>query len=617
MSGIVGIVGAREPVEARVIVAMRDRLAHRGPDDAGIAFSRDGHTAFGHRRLAIVDPSPGGHQPMQNRSRTLLVTCDGLVSNFREIGTELARAGYVFTTRSDTEVLLAAFEHCGLDAVERLRGTFAFAMWSEEMHECVLVRDRLGLKPLSYAVVGSTLYFASEATALHVIPELHKDLDPAGLGDYLAYGYVPGGRSIWRGVQKLVPGHFLVFSGGEPILRRYWTPPPSPDPRTPADRDTLRSALEEAVRQASVADTPVAALLSGGLASSTVAALMPAGGEPTSSYTIDFDDRAPEATPGRLVAEHLKTDHHERRLSRDLSPAALSRVIAAFDEPIGDASIVAAYLIAEEVARDMKVVLADDGGDEIFAGSPAYARFERSEKMRRQLGPLARPLARLAAHLPQGRSAVAMLARRLELLGGPALENSFRQAGYFDGPARAALADPALTQHMADDALWLFRAHWRPELPLIRRLQFLDLHTNLADSILPTVDRAGMHHSLETRLPLLDHRLVELALRLPLDAMYGQKTGKLLLREVARDLLPRTLADRPSAADAAVPRTQWVWSGPGAYQAERLRNGVLIGRGLVQPAALETLLAQPALGRNPCRLWLLLVLDLWLEVHFA
>jgi asparagine synthase (glutamine-hydrolysing) len=372
MCGIVGIVGARGPVDPAVLSAMRDRLAHRGPDDAGIAFSRDGLTGFGHRRLAILDPSPAGHQPMWNRAGTLVTTYNGEIYNFRELAAELSKHGYTFLTRSDTEVLLAAFEHWGLDAVERFQGMFAFALWSEEMQECVLVRDRLGVKPLYYAVDGETLYFASEATALHEVRP--KELDSAALGDYLAYGYVPGERTIWRGIMKLRPGHLLVFGTHGPIIRRYWSPPSSPDPNTPRAPGVLRQELAAAVEQALVSDVPVGAFLSGGLDSSTLVALAAGAGTELHSYTIDFDHgRTAGAALARQVAERYHTDHHERLLSLDTSLELMREVSAAYDEPLADESIVPTYVIAGEVARDLKVVLSGDGGDEIFAGYRWYA----------------------------------------------------------------------------------------------------------------------------------------------------------------------------------------------------------------------------------------------------
>jgi asparagine synthase (glutamine-hydrolysing) len=623
MCGIVGIVGAPEPIEARTVAAMRDRLAHRGPDDSGLAFTRDGRTAFGHRRLAILDPSPAGHQPMWNRAHTLVATYNGEIYNFRELGAELTRAGYAFTTRSDTEVLLAAFEHWGLDAVERLRGMFAFAIWSEETRECALVRDRLGVKPLYYAVLDGVLYFASEATALLAAPACPRDLDLAALGDYLAYGYVPGERSIWRGIRKLPPAHLLVWTGSEVIVRRYWEPPAGPDPRVMADPAALRAELEEAVKLVMVSDVPVGAFLSGGLDSSTVVALMSGAsgtGEPVHSYTIDFDGPGRDGPGGhsdaacaRMVAERYATDHHERHLTLAGSLEVLGRVVASYDEPIADESAIPTFLIAEEVARDVKVVVSGDGGDEIFAGYRWYEKLDRIERMRARLGPLAGPLARLARRLPPGRPSIDRLAHRLTLLGGPTLDNYFRILGFFDGARRAALLDPALAGAIEDDALWLFRAHWRPELPLVRRLQLLDLHTYLPDDILVKVDRASMRHSLETRVPLLDHRLVEHALRLPLEAVYRDGEGKQLLRAVARDLLPEPILSRPKQG-FGLPRASWERDGLGALQAERLRGGVLVRRGLVRPQAIEKLLAHPA-GRDPVRVWQLFVLDLWLEAH--
>jgi asparagine synthase (glutamine-hydrolysing) len=587
MCGIVGIVGAREPVDTRAVIAMRDRLAHRGPDDAGLALSRDGRTAFGHRRLAIIDPGPGGHQPMTNRARTLLATHNGEIYNFRQLATELKSAGYSFLTRSDTEVLITAFEHWGLDAVVRLRGMFAFALWSEEMRECVLVRDRLGIKPLYYAVIDGVLYFGSEATALLAAPAVPRDLDTEALGDYLAYGYVPGERSIWRGVRKLPPGHLLVFSEGTPIIRRYWEPPTeAPDPTAVADPAALRAELEAAVKAVMVSDVPVAAFLSGGLDSSTVVALMQEScEEPVRSYTIDFDIRErSEAAFARLVAERYATDHHERHLTLDHSLEVIDMVVASYDEPLADESIIPTYLISEEVAHDMKVVISGDGGDEVFAGYRWYPKLERIESFRKRLGPLATALSRLVPHLPQGRPPIDRLAHRLALLGGPTIENYFRQVCLFDGSARAALADPALAREMSDDALWLFRQHWHPELPIVRRLQLLDLQTYLPDDILPKVDRASMRHSLETRVPLLDHHLVEHALRLPLDVMYRKGVGKQLLREVARDLLPEPILSRPKQG-FGIPRAQWDRNGLGARQAQRLRSGMLVRERLVQPAA--------------------------------
>jgi len=589
MSGIVGIVGARGPIETHTVVAMRDRLAHRGPDDAGLAFSRDGRTAFGHRRLAILDPTAAGRQPMWNRARTLLVAASGGITNYRELAAELAGAGYTFVTRSDVEVLAAALEHWGLEAIERLRGAFAFALWSEETGECVLVRDRLGVKPLYYAVIDGALHFASEATALLAAPGCPRDLDLASLGDYLAYGYVPGERSIWRSIRKLPPAHLLVFSQGEARTRRYWTPPSGPDSSAPVDPAAFRTELEEAIRLAMISDVPVGAFLSGGLDSSAVVALMSATGETVTSYTFNFNkldsshrpgpDRS-EAVYAREVAKRCGTDHRERHVVLDRSIDALARVVGSYDEPIADESITPTFFLAEEVASDMKVVVSGEGGSVIFgSGDRRYGRPGWIE--------------------------------RTGLFGDPGPESVFRRVGFFDAASRGALLDPAFGGEMEADPLWLFRTHWRPELPLPRRLQILHLHTVLPDRILARVDRAGMRHALDTRLPLLDHHLVEHALRLPVKAMAREEEGERLLRAAAGDRLP---APMPASGRG---EPGWQESGPLSNPlAARLRSGELVRRGLVRRQAIEDLLARPS-GRNSRRAWLLLTLDLWLETHLS
>jgi asparagine synthase (glutamine-hydrolysing) len=470
------------------------------------------------------------------------------------------------------------------------------------------------VKPLYFAVDGETLYFASEATALHEVRP--KELDSAALGDFLAYGYVPGERTIWRGIQKLRPGHLLVFGAQGPIIRRYWSPPTSPDPNTPRAPGVLRQELSNAVEQALISDVPVGAFLSGGLDSATLVALAAQLGPELHSYTIDFDhERTAGAALARQVAERYRTDHHERLLSLDTSLELMRKVVSAYDEPLADESIAPTYVIAGEVARDLKVVLSGDGGDEIFAGYRWYAKLDRLETLRSRLGPLSSPIARLGSRLPESRPPLRRLRRGLRYLGGPTIENYFRLVGYFDRQELRQLIDPAVAGHFADDPLWAYRTHWRPELPLVRRLQTLDLQTYLPDDILTKVDRASMRHSLEARVPYLDHRVVEHALRLPTAAVYASGAGKLILKSVAAELLPEALLaapkqgfglQRPVNGDAFLTR-----------EAARLEAGTLVRMGLVRPQSLADLLDRRIEGRNPNRIWLLYALDLWLEAHLG
>jgi asparagine synthase (glutamine-hydrolysing) len=514
---------------------------------------------------------------MWNRARTLLTTSSGGITNFRELAAELAGTGYAFATRSDAEILLAFCEHWGVDAIDRLRGAFAFALWSEEAGECVLARDPLGIKPLYYAVIDGTLYFASEAVALLAAPDCPRDLDLAALGDYLAYGYVPGERSIWRSIRKLPPAHLLVWSQGEARTRRYWTPPVEPESQASVDPAALRAELEEAIRLAMISDVPVGAFLSGGLDSSAVVALMSATGEPVDSYTFDFnhhpDPDRTEAAYAREVARRCGTRHHERHVVLDRSIDALARVVGSYDEPIADASITPTFFLAEEVASDMKVAISGEGGGVIFGGH-------------RRLGKIG-------------------WFERIGLFGDPGPEQIFRRVGFFDAPSREALLDPALAGEMDGDPLWFFRAHWRPELSLSRRLQILHLNTTLPDQTLARVDRASMCHALETRLPLLDHRLVEHVLRLPVKATAGEKEGAQLLRAAAGGRLP----ERIQSLEPKEP-----FSPLALEPVARLRAGELVRRGLVRREAIENLAARPS-GRNASRAWLLLILDLWIESH--
>ncbi len=614
MCGIVGIAGTRQPVNPRIVTTMRDHLAHRGPDDEGLAFSRDGTTAFGHRRLAIIDPGPTGHQPMTNPARTLLLTYNGEVYNFRALRAQLEEHGVQFTTGSDAEVVLRAFEHHGPPAVDLLRGMFAYAIWNEESRTCVLTRDRLGIKPLYYALVDGVLYFASEATALLAVPPFTRELDPAALGDYLAYGYVPSPRSIWRRIAKLPPGHQLFFRDGEVRIERYWSPPASTTGTD--DEDEIGALLAEAVELHLVSDVPVGAFLSGGLDSSTVTALMArSSSQPIQTYSIDFRGTTrSEVHYARLLAERYATRHRERQLEVGTSIDDLGAVVGAYDEPLADESTLPTYAIAAEVGRHVKVVLSGDGGDEIFAGYAWYEKAARLEGAHRRLGPLANPLARLGRQLTgvlEQHEAGWRLAHRLSLLGGATLDNYFHLTGYLDAAERDALLPAALTRQMETDPLWHLRRYWQAELPVVRRLQLLDLQTYLPDDILVKVDRAAMQHALEVRVPLLDHRVVEATLALPVEKVFRHGTGKQLLRKVAAELVPEEIRTRPKQG-FGLPRAEWERNGWQQAIAARLGNGELGRRGMIEPAALDTLLSSSH-GRNPNKIWLLFVLDLWLE----
>ncbi len=601
MCGIAGMVGNRQPVDAELVRRMRDAQAHRGPDDIGLEVSKDRLAAFGHRRLSIIDLTGGGHQPRWNAAGTLLLTFNGEIYNYRELRRELEASGYRFTTASDSEVLLAALEEWGVGALKRLRGMFALALWNAETRTCWLARDPLGIKPLYYGVTGDRLYFASEATALLEATPFQRRVDPGAVADYLVYGYVPAPKSIWRGIAKLEPGHWLAF--GEGVTRRsaYWQ---ARDHALETDTTTdaaVLGALEDAVHACMVADVPVAAFLSGGLDSATVAShMVEAKAATVRTFTIDFEGSPDsEAAAAALVAGHLGTDHHSRVLSGLPTLEAVASAQTAYDEPIADESTLPTLAICQAVSESTKVVVSGDGGDEIFAGYRWYAKAARIERWRRRLG----PLAGLVRYAPS-----AGWKRRLAPLQGWSPQTYHQLMGFLT-PAETGAC---LGGDRDDtDPYWKWRRHWHPELPLVKRLQLLDLNCFLPDDILAKVDRASMHHSLEVRVPLLDHRLVEEALKLPVAQLLVAGQGKLVLRQHAANRLPSAILERPKRGFSLPKEGRADFA---AACAQRLEAGQLRQRGWLPPALLAGWRAQ-ASGRTPNKLWALVTLDLWLEAQ--
>src|SRR3984957_15815820 len=411
MCGIVGYAGRPGAVTANLLAAMRDAIAHRGPDDSGIWASPDGSVVLGHRRLAILDLSPAGAQPMENSSRRSVIVFNGEIYNHEELRRELAAGGVHFTGRSDTEVLLAAYDAWGERCVARLRGMFAFAIYDQTRRVLFLARDRAGEKPLYWAEHRGGLVFASELKALMADPEFPRRLSPEGLAYYLSFGYVPGDKCILEGVHKLPPAHCLSWSltGGAPKINRYWDIPSARrDDASSIDEltDDLQRLLTAAVSEQLVADVPLAVLLSGGVDSSLVAAIAAQVSHHkgrTFTVTLPNHPRLDESRFARSVAQYLGTDHVE--LPLDHSSADLVQKLAIqFDEPIADSSMIPTYLLAKTVSQHCKVVVGGDGGDELFGGYRSYQSALQREKLRARLPRAARSLVAAPARriLPNG-----------------------------------------------------------------------------------------------------------------------------------------------------------------------------------------------------------------------
>lgn len=541
-------------------------MIHRGPDDAGEWWSEDGQVGLGHRRLSILDLSPLGHQPMVDSARGLTIAFNGEIYNHRELHNRLAAYGYSFRSRSDTEVLLAAYAIWGEGCLEYLNGMFAFALYDARHRVIFLARDRVGEKPLFFCQAGQTLRFASELKALLADPTSSRRIDQDALDCYLALGFVPGHRCILQGYNKLPAAHAMSFQldNGKSRIWRYWS---LPQPAAAhADDETLLSTLEtlleKAVGRQLVADVPVGVLLSGGLDSSLVTALAVRNSDRVRTFSIGFPGHGEldETKHARLIAHHFGTEHLE--LMADPAKADLiPRLVQQFDEPMADSSMIPTCLVSHLVRQHCTVALGGDGGDELFAGYPHYCRLLW---MQQHLDKVPRWMRRLIASasrrwLPQG-YAGSNLRTWLMALGEDLSLELPMVAGHFDDYSRAGLMRPRSSYRPTAERI---RREYMPRLPdLLQRATRMDFTDYLTDDLLVKVDRASMLNSIEIRSPLLDHRLVEFAFgQLPSHLKATTKEKKIILKRLAARLLPPEF-DQARKQGFSIPLTDWLKGGP-------------------------------------------------------
>jgi asparagine synthase (glutamine-hydrolysing) len=537
------------PVADRAIRA----LIHRGPDDHGEWLSLDGNVALAHRRLSIVDLSPLGRNPMTRGDGRLWITFNGEVYNFRELRAELERAGHVFKSQTDTEVVLAAYDEWGTECVHRLAGMFAFALWDAARQRLWLVRDRLGKKPLYYSLRGGTLTFASELKGLVADPAFPRDIDHEALGLFLRYGYVPAPLSIYTAARKLPPGHDAVFERGRLTIRRYW------DPLTfvgrhaglsEADAEAqLEPLLATAVRQRMIADVPLGAFLSGGIDSSLVVALMQEQTTtPVRTFTIRFENRTfDEADYAAAVAKHLGTDHAEETCTAAQLLDVVDRLPGMYDEPFADSSAIPTFLVSSIARKHVTVALAGDGGDELFFGYPRYVHHADNGWMLGLPRPVRRAGAMAASRMPTRR-----LRRIADVLRDDEADRYGRFVSWFNRDQVTAITGV----RPGDAPLYADMLARLDGVPLADRPPLLDLVSYLPDDILAKVDRASMAVALEVRAPLLDHRVAEFAIGLPLSLKRRDGETKWLLRRLLDKRVPRRLIDRPKMG-FGVPLDDW------------------------------------------------------------
>ena len=609
MCGITGVASA-SGVSGVPIAGMRDTMVHRGPDDLGEWASADSCVALAHRRLAIIDLSPGGHQPMVDVTGTLSITFNGEIYNYRELRDTLRADGHTFHTASDTEVLLESYRRWGLAFVSRLNGQFAFGLYDAAERRLLLARDRAGEKPLFYSHLNGQIRFASELKALLADPAFRRELDPEAFDSYLAYGYVPRDRCILRGVHKLPQGHTLVYDLSTDTVRidAYWRLPPPPSGAPPTDElvDELEALLGDAVRHQLVADVPVGILLSGGIDSSLItAAAARTSGQSVRTFTVSFPGHGSydEGPYARMVAEHFGTQHTELA-AESASPDLLPALARQYDEPIADSSIVPSFLVSRLIRQHATVALGGDGGDELFGGYPHYSWIQWQSNARRFVpAALRRGAAELAgACVPVG------VRGRNYVIGATEDGHGIAHVNvYFDRWTRRRLlarGGPRVPQ-IAESV----RANGDPSYSLLRRATEADFSTTMCDGYLVKVDRASMLNSLEIRAPWLDVRLIEFAFgRVPDHLRATAHDRKILPRMLAARLLPERL-DLTRKQGFSIPLASWLRGSWGPFVESVLRDA---DPALFDQRTIQSLLAGQRKGRaNAARLFCLTMFELW------
>ncbi len=542
MCGICGIFnfGTQALVSGVTLKRATDALVHRGPDDEG--FYLDGELGLGNRRLSIID-LPGGHQPLSNEDQTVWITFNGEIYNYRELRAQLVERGHQFRTSTDTETVVHLYEDYGLGCVDYLRGMFAFALWDSRQRALLLARDRLGIKPLFYRLEPGRLLFASELRALRELVAQPLEVDSQSVYDFFGFRYIPAPRTFYRGVEKLLPGQLLVADPRGAKTQLYWDIPPE-DERAGSAEELAEEVLEhlrESVRLRLIADVPLGVFLSGGTDSSAVVALMAElggrRGDPIRTFSVGFEEPGYNELPfARRVAQRYSTEHHELLVRPEDLGEQLARLVAFRDEPVAEPSDVALYRIARLASEKVKVVLAGEGGDELFAGYPKYA----ADRLAGLVSALPEEVTQtIVRWLPYRQRRIRLALEALSIRDEA--ERSATWFASFSRQEREALFAPEfLAQVDVAHPARIFEHYLekvRDRSPL-KRMLYADLKIWLPDSLLLRGDQMTMAASIEERVPFLDHKLVELAARIPGRVLTRGFRTKILLKQALRPYLP-------------------------------------------------------------------------------
>jgi asparagine synthase (glutamine-hydrolysing) len=622
MCGICGTVHARADglIDESLLRKMCDVIAHRGPDDDG--FYTDDQAGLGMRRLSIIDLVTG-NQPVANEDERLWLVFNGEIYNYLDLHADLEKRGHRFATRSDTEVIVHAYEEYGDRCPEYFNGMFAFALWDSDRKRLLAARDHVGIKPFYYWVGNDRIVFGSELKCLVTHPSVPVDIDLIALDQFLTLEYIPTPRTIFKDVHKLPPGHRLVYQDGKVNVEQYWDVPVL---QTPEDEgsaaEALRELIDDAVRRQLMSDVPLGAFLSGGIDSSTVVAAMScASTNGVKTFSIGFDDGTYNELPyARAIASRYHTDHTEEILEPDIADLA-ERLVRHLDEPFGDFSIFPTYLVSEVARRKVKVVLSGDGGDELFGGYDTYVaqgmdRYYRwlPAGLRQNVFPT------MASWVPPRAEKKGLVNKTKRFIEGAALSGDLQHTRWmmFMTPSdKNALYRPEVLAELQGDAsaevmqLYFQRAAKFNELA---QQQYVDIKTYLVDNILTKVDRMSMAVSLEARVPLLDYRIVELAVNLPAHMKLHRGQTKRILRRAMADRLPEMVLNKPKPG-FSIPLKNWLKDPLKPMMTDLLAQERIRQRGFFEPATVSRWVGDHLDGteNHSHRLWALMVFELWFQ----
>lgn len=597
---------------------MSNALVHRGPDDEG--YYLDNYAMLGVRRLSIIDLMTG-HQPISNETSSIWVAFNGEIYNYQEIRNHLETKGHIFSTESDTEVIVHAYEQYGYACLDLFNGMFAIAIWDANQRQLFLARDRLGIKPLYYWVDNDQIIFGSELRAVSLHPIVPREIDPAALDCFLTLEYIPSPRTIYKDIYKLQPGHYLTFKHGSLKVRQYWDIMPQDIPQDEsACEGVLTELIKDSVQKRLISDVPLGAFLSGGIDSSTVLAFMcQASNSPVKTFSIGFEDESYNELPyANQVALTFNTEHHEKVMSPDIAILA-ERLAGQLDEPLGDFSIFSTYLVSQMASQTVKVVLSGDGGDEVFGGYDTYVAQSLYSYYRRLPISLRKNLLpSLMELIPPQQTKKGLVNKTKRFVEGsiyPAYLQHTRWMLFMNQEDKNRLyqRDWAHLRN-GNESTELLKDYFKAasDWNSMSQQQYVDIKTYLVDNILTKVDRMSMAVSLEARVPLLDHRIVEFALNLPAHMKLKQGRTKLILRKVMKEVLPQEVLTKPKQG-FSIPLKHWLNGPLRPMMMDLLSTSSIRRRGFFEPQTVSRWVNEHLEGRanHSHRLWALLMFELW------